>query len=238
MANEPGHDRQRLGRATQEIRDYYRVAEQQPAKGSLGWSSRARLDHYEVMFRACGLLPLNERRLLDLGCANGVWLGHCCERWGARAENCVGADLRDTRFAEWRAAHPDLKITLITQPAHELDHPDASYDVIHHSMMLSSVPDPDLRLAIARNMWRMLKPGGFIVSFDFWINPINRNTVGIRHRELRRLFPSAALRFSRTTTVAPPLARIAVKIHPGLPVWLESLRILNTHTLVALQESP
>jgi ubiquinone/menaquinone biosynthesis C-methylase UbiE len=119
-------------------------------------------------------------------------------------------------------------------PAHTLDFPDAAFDVVHHSMMFSSVTGAPLRDCIAAAMWRVLRPGGTLLSYDFWINPLNAKVVGITRRELRRLFPEARWAWARTITVAPPFCRLLNKIDERLAVRLEPLRILNTHYLVAL----
>jgi hypothetical protein len=83
-------------------------------------------------------------------------------------------------------------------------------------------------------MWRLLKPGGLLISYDFWINPLNPATIGITRAELRRLFPEARWVWSRTVTLAPPLCRLLMRVSPALALGLERLRVLNTHYLVAL----
>lgn len=229
-------DTERLQRATEDIRAEYGHRRERRQKPSPGLAMfLARLDHYEDGFRAAGVLPFGERRILDVGCCNGKWLWICCQRWGAQPQNVVGADLRSDGFEAWRRANPEAPIELVCRPAHQLDFPDASFDVVHHSMMFSSVPDAVLRQTIAQNLWRMLKPGGHLVSYDFWINPVNRKTVGIRRNTLEGLFPDAEWRFQRTITLAPPLSR-ALKFSPSLAVMLERLRILNTHVLAVLRK--
>ncbi len=194
----------------------------------------ARLEHYRALLEHLGLLPLADRRILDLGCGNGNWLDVCCRRWGAQEELCFGADLRADLFPLWRQQHPASRITLVSRPAHELDFPDASFDVLHQSMMLSSVPHAGLRERIAATMWRLLRPGGTLISYDFWINPVNPKTVGVTGRSLRRLFPEARWEWARTITVAPPLCRLLNRLSASIAVFLEPLRILNTHYLVAM----
>jgi ubiquinone/menaquinone biosynthesis C-methylase UbiE len=190
------------------IRDTYaeRALRHKSSPGRAMFESR--LAHYGMLFRKVGLLPLGRRRILDVGCANGKWLELSCKRWGATSKNCVGVDLRSELLDDWRREHPGSMITLVCQPIHELEYPDASFDVVHQSMMLSSVPNRRLRDATARTMWRLLRPGGCIVSYDFWINPLNRMTVPIPPRELMRLFPNARVVFERKITLAVPICRL------------------------------
>ena len=109
-------------------------------KASVGHAMfESRLRHYDALFEAVGCRPIGSRRFLDLGFADGKWLDLCCRRWGALPENCVGVDLRRHLIECWRQEHPDSKIRLMCNLRHELDFADCSFDLVHHSMMLSSV---------------------------------------------------------------------------------------------------
>ena len=70
------------------------------------------------------------------------------------------------------------------------------------------------------------KPGGMILWYDFWLNPINPQTRGIRPAEIKRLFPNCLYEFHRIT-LAPPIARKLAPISWGLCLFLESLKIFN-----------
>lgn len=223
-----------LDRATDKIRKEYARRKRHPKSSPGSAIFISLLEHYGALFRAIEFLPIAERRILDLGCRNGGWLAHCCRRWGARPDKCVGIDLLDDFFEAWHKDHPDLKITLLRAAAHEVGFEDASFDVVHQSVMLSSLTHRPLRERTAAVMWRVLRPGGYLVSYDFWTNPLNPKTIGIRRRELRRLFPQAHLAFERTITVAPPLCRVLSKFNDAWILWLEKLRVMNTHYLVAL----
>lgn len=195
-----------------------------------------RREQYARMLNALGLLPLAQRRILDVGCRTGEWLAGCCRDWGGRPENCVGIDITDWSLEAWRRGNPGSLITLTCASAHKMPFADAAFDVVHQSMMLSSVLHTELRKAIANEMWRVLKPGGFILSYDFWINPLNWKTAGIRQSSLRRLFPCARLAHRCTITLAPPLSRALAGLPPVCTRGLERLGILNTHNLLALQK--
>ena len=71
-------------------------------------------------------------------------------------------------------------------------------------------------------------------GYDFWLNPTNPQTRGIRPKEIRRLFPNCRYEFHRIT-LAPPLARRIVPISWLLAATLEKLWVLNTHYLVAIR---
>ncbi|MEW6249599.1 MAG: class I SAM-dependent methyltransferase [Planctomycetota bacterium] len=223
-----------LDRAQESIRLEYDRRRQQPPARSLGPGVyAARLARYDELFRDLGLLPLAHRRVLDMGCANGSWLEQCCRRWGARPENCAGVDLREAGLLAWRAAHPDATMQLLCGSAHATPFGEASFDVVHQSMMLSSIPNRALRDETARHAWTRLRPGGVLISYDLWWNPVNPHTIGITWRELRRLFPEGRMVHFRRLTLAPPLSRLLAPLGAAPLAGLERLRVLNTHYLVA-----
>ena len=115
---------------------------------------------------------------------------------------------------------------------------------------ISSILDPDIRRNICADMLRVLrspdpasgKPGGMILWYDFWLNPTNPQTRGIRpaetcpelSRRIKRLFPNCRYEFHRIT-LAPPIARRIVPISWLLAYGLERLTIFNSHYLVAIR---
>jgi ubiquinone/menaquinone biosynthesis C-methylase UbiE len=158
-----------------------------------------------------------------------MWLGACCQRWQAEPALCFGVDLIEGAIETARRNHPQMNLRCI--PAEQMDYDDESFDLVHQSMMFSSVPGAEHRRQIAGQMWRILRRGGYLLSNDFWINPLNRAVVGIRMKELRRLFPAARLVQRRTITVAPPLARVLERVSDRLALGVERLRVFNTHHL-------
>jgi hypothetical protein len=80
----------------------------------------------------------------------------------------------------------------------------------------------------------VLKPGGLILSYDFWLNPTNKQTRGLRMSEIRASFPNCQID-SRKITLAPPIARRLIPVSWLLSAFLEKLTIFNTHYLVAIR---
>lgn len=231
-------DPSELTDAAGEIRKEYARRTTEGTRGTTGSAMfESRMRSYGEALRAANLLPLENKRILDLGCANGGWLRNCCNRWGARPNGCVGVDLREDVIRQWQTENPDSEMKLYCQSAHEIDFEDASFDLVHHSMMMSSVVDPDLSQAIADQMWRVLAPGGCIISYDFWINPTNKKTVGVGLKHLRQWFPQAQVVFRKKITCAPPLTRLLNKISERLPVALERIGLFNTHNLIVLRKA-
>lgn len=177
---------------------------------------------------------MSELRMLEIGCGSGRNLTDFMG-WGIKPENCTGNELLEERVAAARRNVP-ATTKVLSGDASTLDFPDGSFDIILQSTVFSSILDKDLRSAVARNMWRMLTPGGGIVWYDFTVdNPRNPDVVGIKQSEIRSLFPNA--RYDATkVTLAPPIARRAVKLSPGLYPVLNTLPFLRTHVVALLRK--
>ena len=100
--------------------------------------------------------------------------------------------------------------------------------------MFTSVLDEAVKANLAGEMLRVLRPGGMILWYDFWLNPTNPQTEGIKPSEIRRLFPGCDFEFRRIT-LAPPLARRLVPVSWVVAFLLEKLRVFNSHYLVAIR---
>ena len=89
----------------------------------------------------------------------------------------------------------------------------------------------EVKVAVAAEMLRVLKPGGAVIWYDFaYDNPSNRTVKGIGAREIRSLFPACEVTLQRVT-LAPPLARRLVPISWMAALLCEGLVVANTHYL-------
>ena len=177
-------------------------------------------------------IQLVEKRILDVGCGNGMQLQRFLA-YGARPTNLSGIDLLPERIQ--RAQQLYAGINWQVGSAHQLPYPDASFDLVTLSVVFSSILDHTLRKRIADEIWRVRKPGGLILCYDFaYSNPRNTAVEGIPRREVRRLFERQGAHFTfRRTTLAPPLARRLAPRALWLADMLEHLKVLDTH-LVSL----
>jgi len=178
-----------------------------------------------------GFYPLSEQRILELGCGSGGVLIECLNL-GAVANNLHGAELL---FPRVRRAHQRLgSLSLTCADGCSLPYAENSFDLTMQFTVFSSILDDSLRQDMARELMRVTRAGGLILWYDFGWNPINRQTRGIRPAEIKRLFPEYRFQVERIT-LAPPLARRLVPFSWSLALYLETLRIFNTHYLVAIQ---
>lgn len=186
--------------------------------------------------KTAGFRDLSRIQVLDVGCGTGGWLRQLLE-WGARPENLHGVDLLPDRIARAREMSP-ATLKLMVGDAGALNYPPETFDLCAASTVFSSVLDPQARSALAREMLRVTRKGGWLAVFDFAIShPGNPDTSGIRKKEIQRLFAEASLRKIFRLLLPPPLLR-------RLPAWgldwahgwERLLAFLCTHRLYLLQK--
>lgn len=182
---------------------------------------------------ACtGWSELASRKFLDVGCGTGGLLLRWIQ-WGAMPENCHGIELVPQRLEQARRRLP-ASVQLTIGDASRLPFPDHTFDLTSQLTVLSSILDDGMQQAVAAEMLRVTKPKGFLVSYDFWLNPTNPATRGVKVARLRELFPGCRIHVQRVT-LAPPIARRLAPLSPLLYRSVESLKFLNSHYLVMIK---
>ena len=85
-------------------------------------------------------------------------------------------------------------------------------------------------------MWSWLRPGGAVLWYDFtYNNPRNPDVRGVPLRRVQALFPQGRIT-ARRVTLAPPLARVLVRVHPALYGLFNSVPWLRTHILCWIEK--
>lgn len=176
------------------------------------------------------ILPLSENRILELGCGSGGVL-HEFIGYGANPNLLYGTDLLPGRVREAAATLPRLPLSV--SDGRFLPYPDHVFDLALQFTAFSSVLSQSAKQSMAAEMLRVLKPDGLILWYDFWLNPTNPETRGIRMSEIKKLFPNCRYTHAKIT-LAPPIARRLAPYSWPLCHLLESLRIFNTHHLVII----
>lgn len=169
--------------------------------------------------------------ILELGCGGGAVSLEFLS-YGIDPARLHGVDYL---FESLQTAKRKLSgSALVCANGEYLPYPKAAFDLIMQFTAFSSILDQEIRNHVASEMLRLLRPNGLILWYDFWLNPTNPQTRGIRPGEIRKLFPDCRY-FFRKITLAPPIARLVVPISWPLAYFLESLKVFNSHYLVAIQ---
>jgi SAM-dependent methyltransferase len=185
------------------------------------------------LLERCRLLPLEGKRILDVGCGDGGVLRDMV-RLGATPADLSGVDLLEERVA--RARELTAGACIDAGDAQALPLGAGAFDVVLGFTLLSSVVDPAARRRVASEMARVC--AGAIVLYDFWVNPFNRDTRPLKRDDLSSLFPGWRATF-QSTTLAPPLVRALAPLPGGRIACslLEVLPFLRTHYLAVLRRA-
>ncbi len=184
------------------------------------------------LFRQLGWTALDGKRVLEVGCGAG---GNLLEllRAGCQPQHLAGVELLPERLAQARAVLP-AGVQLWAGDAAALPLPDAGFDIVLQRTVFSSLLDDAFQQHLAAAMWRWVAPGGGVLWYDFTIgNPRNPDVRGVPLARVRQLFPQAVV-MHRRVTLAPPLARLLCRLHPGLYPVANALPPLRTHLLAWL----
>ena len=167
--------------------------------------------------------------LVEVGCGAG---GNLLEllRLGFDPARLVGIELIAERYALARRSLPQA-LRLYCAEASTVDLEPASQDIVYVSTVFSSLLDAAFQERLAAAIWSWVRPGGGVLWYDFTVdNPRNPDVRGVPLRRVRALFPSGAVEASRVT-LAPPLARAVVRLHPALYTAFNVFPPLRTHVL-------
>lgn len=121
------------------------------------------------MLERLDYIRVEPRRILDLGCGTGTWLGPLRHRY--RGAAVAGLDLvlpmlrtAATRDALWRRLIGRPSAELVCAHAEALPFADASVDLVWSNLMLQWLREPDAAFAEVR---RVLRPGGLFMFSTF-----------------------------------------------------------------------
>jgi len=184
--------------------------------------------------RSCGIRPVEDKRVLEIGCGTGanlMWF----VRVGFLPENLVGNDLLPDRVGVAKRRLP-AGCRLLVSDALNLNMPDNGFDILLQSTVFSSILDESFQTELAARMWRWVKPGGGVLWYDMiYDNPRNPDVKGVGLRQIRQLFPRGRFRHWRVT-LAPPISRMVTRVHPCFYTLFNTVPALRTHVLCWIQK--
>jgi len=184
------------------------------------------------VFGRQGIDSLDGIRVFEAGCSTGYNL-RLMVQWGGRPENMAGLDL-DPAATDYAKAHsPEIRVH--SGSAAAVPEPDGNFDLSLAFTLFSSVHDEDVAHGIARELFRLTRPGGLIIIYDMRRrNPANRQVHPIAMDDIRRWFPKCPVR-ARSITLAPPIARPLGHYAPWLYGPLATIPLLRSHTMFVLR---
>jgi SAM-dependent methyltransferase len=163
--------------------------------------------------------------VLDVGCGSGEDLADLAKA-GWDPSLLAGVEIFPDALAEARRVLP--KARLLGGNAAQLPFLSESFDATMQCTVLSSILDPRVRSAVAKEMWRVTRRGGLLVSYDMRSGGRNPHLVGIDREELARLFGSRGGFAVEPITL--PLA-IASRVPASIAGALNRAAFLRDHYL-------
>jgi SAM-dependent methyltransferase len=208
-------------------------AKRDPRNRGNAYELRAREDKLDDLLATEGLLPLEDRRLLEIGCGFGYQLQRMVRR-GASPERCYGVDILADRIQLARRLHPEMHFSCAD--ARQLAFDAGSFDIVLCFVVFSSILDKVVAAEVAVEIDRLLKPGGAVIWYDnLYANPSNRDVHAYTRADIKQLFRGYRLALQRTTLI-PPLARRLGPMTPLLYPILSGLPFLRVRLLGVLRK--
>jgi SAM-dependent methyltransferase len=182
------------------------------------------------LLKDCGVAPVEKKRVLEVGCGNGNNLLRLI-LLGFQPENLIGNELLEDRVQLARRRLPGA-VEVWAGDATALGAPDGSFDIVLQSTVFTSLLDDAFQQTLANRMWRMVKPGGGVLWYDFtYNNPKNPDVRGVGLDRIRSLFPEGRITHRRVT-LAPPISRRVKGLYGAFNVF----PFLRTHLLCWIQK--
>ena len=115
---------------------------------------------------------------------------------------------------------------------------DNRFDLVTANTVFSSILDDVGRQSLTQDIWRLLKPGGWMLVFDFrYNNPSNPNVRKVGRHELLSYCEGFGKTYYNSLLLAPPLARKIIPISPLLGKILSVFfPVLRSHFCLLVQK--
>lgn len=172
------------------------------------------------------LLPLTNKRILEIGCGAGQIIKQLIS-FGADPARISGVDLVEDLIQSARLELPDVDLRVAD--ARFLPFDTESFDLVLTFTVFSSILDNNVATQVAQEARRLLKQGGTLVCYDFrYDSPGNPNVRGVKRIDMIRHFPEFTPTWSSLTLLPPLARRLGFLTSVAYPV-LVALPFLRTH---------
>ncbi len=177
------------------------------------------------LFNTTGIPEFRNSTVLEVGCGKGIQVGEYL-RWGAQPANIIGIDVLPEFLQEARLSYPGVHFLIGS--ALQLPVEDQCIDIISQSTVMSSINAESDRKLMAKEMLRVLKPGGTLLWYDMRYPSHNKQVRPINATELNALFDGCKLLYA-STTLLPPIARLITPRAWWLATLLALIPPLRSH---------
>jgi ubiquinone/menaquinone biosynthesis C-methylase UbiE len=139
-------------------------------------------------------VDLRGLEILDVGCGTGSWLRYLVDL-GADPQQLAGIDPCEQQIEAARAANP--AICWIHDDTRDVPFPPNCFDIVLQCQTFSAIVDEKRRVALAEEIWRVVRPGGLI----FWIDHKrdgSETSAGFSKQAVLEYFPNGEVVYARS----------------------------------------
>ncbi len=163
-------------------------------------------------------------RILDVGCGTGGGMIQLL-RLGFTQQQMSGIDISPERIEAAKKNLPSADLRC--ESADAMSYADGEFDIVIESTMFVLLPSEDLARAIARDMIRVARPGGYLMLIDWrYSKPGSDVYMAMSRKRIASLFDvgqSTMVVAREKGALVPPLGRALSKWAPSLYFAVQAL---------------
>jgi len=157
-------------------------------------------------------VDFSQYNVLDVGSGSGYGLVPFLNT-GFSMSQLHGIDLFEDRINLGREKYPGLNLFLGDAVKMEQFHDD-QFDMVMEQYCFCHIESDEIREQIARQMLRVVKPGGYILVQDWIVGDTKKHYNGVPKSKRLSLFPGTQIIKTYPSMLAPPIGRILSKYAP------------------------
>jgi len=153
------------------------------------------IKHLNFLIKAQGLLTLEDKKILDIGCGFGHNFANLYY-FGANPKKIFGLDLLKYRLDKVKKKYSINN--LINCNAEYIPLKDKQFDIVSQFVVFSSILDDEVCKKIGSEMLRVLKDDGMIIWYDsYGGKKMSEHTRSYTERDIKQFFPNCKYEFHR-----------------------------------------
>ncbi|MEW6668919.1 MAG: class I SAM-dependent methyltransferase [Thermodesulfobacteriota bacterium] len=157
-------------------------------------------------------VDFSQYNVLDVGSASGYGLVPFLTT-GFSMSQLHGIDLFEDRINLGREKYPGLSLVLGDATRMDEFEP-GQFDMVMEQFCFCHIESDETRAMIAREMLRVVKPGGYILVLDWVVGNTKWHYNGVPKSKRLSLFPGAEIIRTYPAMLAPPIGRILSRYAP------------------------
>lgn len=167
---------------------------------------------------------LSTAKIMVIGFGDGSAV-YSLIKYGAKPRNIYGTEIVKDYYEDLKFNIPDANLRMVDNFI--MPYPNGLFDIVIQTEFLSMIKNDNARLKMASEMFRLIKKGGNIFSYDIKKSK-DPNIILLDLVQLKRLFPDANMLESRAVTLDSSIIK-SFSNYPLLCQAFEKLPFLTSH---------